>query len=89
MFWAVFEQAGSTLNLFADRSTRNVAFGWEFPSSWWQSVERDAHLYSGALFAWLWVRLGKNDPSTPTKFAVGLIGVGWASWCSCLAHRLR
>ena len=76
MFWAVFEQAGSTLNLFADRSTRNVAFGWEFPSSWWQSVNAMLIFILAPLFAWLWVRLGKNDPSTPTKFAVGLIGVG-------------
>ena len=38
LFWSVFEQAGSTLNLFADRSTSNVVLGCEFPSSWFQSV---------------------------------------------------
>src|SRR5438093_2457282 len=38
LFWSTFEQAGSTLNLFADRSTRTSIFGWEFPSSWFQSV---------------------------------------------------
>src|SRR5262245_11718252 len=38
IFWSVFEQAGSTLNLFADRSTHNVVFGWSFPSSWYQSL---------------------------------------------------
>mgnify|MGYP000011313273 CR=1 FL=1 len=38
LFWSVFEQAGSTLNLFADRSTNNAVFGVDFPSSWFQSV---------------------------------------------------
>ncbi len=38
LFWAEFEQAGSTLNLFADRDTNNVLFGWEFPSSWYQAM---------------------------------------------------
>ena len=43
IFWSVFEQGGSTLNLFADRSTRNVAFGWAFPSSWFQSLNALVH----------------------------------------------
>ena len=38
LFWSVFEQAGSTLNLFADRNTHNVVFGWSYPSSWFQSL---------------------------------------------------
>ena len=38
LFWSVFEQAGSTLNLFADRNTNNVLFGRPFPSSWYQSL---------------------------------------------------
>ena len=43
IFWSVFEQAGSTLNLFADRSTRNVVFGWSFPSSLVSVAERPVH----------------------------------------------
>ena len=38
IFWSEFEQAGSTLNLFADRATRSSVLGWEFPVSWYQSV---------------------------------------------------
>jgi POT family proton-dependent oligopeptide transporter len=38
LFWSQFEQAGSTLNLFADRDTSNSVLGWEFPSSWYQSL---------------------------------------------------
>jgi POT family proton-dependent oligopeptide transporter len=76
MFWGVFEQAGSTLNLFADRSTNNWIFGYEFPSSWWQSLNAMFIFILAPVFAYLWVKLGRNDLSTPTKFALGLIGVG-------------
>jgi proton-dependent oligopeptide transporter, POT family len=77
LFWSVFEQAGSTLNIFADRSTNNVLpIKGEFPSSWWQSVNAFLIFILAPVFAWLWVRLGSNQPATPTKFAIGLIGVG-------------
>jgi POT family proton-dependent oligopeptide transporter len=76
LFWSVFEQAGSTLNLFADRSTRNEIFGAAFPSSWWQSFNPLGIIVFGPVFAWLWIRLGHRQPSTPTKFALGLVGVG-------------
>jgi POT family proton-dependent oligopeptide transporter len=76
LFWSVFEQAGSTLNLFADRSTENVVFGNAFPSSWWQSVNALLIFVLAPVFAWLWVKLGDRQPASPTKFALGLIGVG-------------
>ena len=76
LFWSVFEQAGSTLNLFADRSTENVVFGSAFPSSWWQSVNALLIFVLAPVFAWLWVKLGDRQPASPTKFALGLIGVG-------------
>ncbi|MCC7009212.1 MAG: peptide MFS transporter [Acidobacteria bacterium] len=76
LFWSVFEQAGSTLNLFADRSTRNEIVGLAFPSSWWQSLNSLLILIFAPLLAWLWVRLGDRQPASPTKFAIGLVGVG-------------
>jgi POT family proton-dependent oligopeptide transporter len=77
LFWSVFEQAGSTLNLFAERSTNNVLPGYGvFPASWWQAVNAILIVTFAPLFAWLWVRLGARQPSSPTKFAVGLVGVG-------------
>ena len=77
LFWSVFEQAGSTLNLFADRSTRNVLPGYgEFPASWWQSVNALLIIVFAPVFAWLWVKLGPTGPSSPTKFSLGLVGVG-------------
>jgi POT family proton-dependent oligopeptide transporter len=71
-FWAVFEQAGSTLNLFADRSTSNSLFGIDFPSSWFQSVNSLFIIVFAPVFAWIWLKLGSRNPSSPAKFSIGL-----------------
>ncbi len=72
VFWGIFEQAGSTLSLFADRSTNNSIFGFSFPSSWWQSVNAVMIIALAPFFAWLWLKLGRRDPSYPAKFAIGI-----------------
>ena len=76
LFWSLFEQAGSTLNLFADRDTRTVFLGFSYPSSWFQSVNSFFVWTLAPVFAWIWLRLGTRQPSTPVKFALGLILVG-------------
>jgi POT family proton-dependent oligopeptide transporter len=78
VFWSAFEQAGSTLNLFADRLTNNVIFGFEFPSTWWQSVNSIFIILLAPAFATLWVKLSQigKEPSTPMKFAYGLLFLG-------------
>ena len=76
VFWGAFEQAGSSLNLFADKLTRNEVFGLSFPSTWMQSVNPIFIIALSPVFAWLWVALGKRDPSSPAKFAYGLLFVG-------------
>jgi POT family proton-dependent oligopeptide transporter len=76
LFWSSFEQAGSTLNLFAARDTRTVLFGWDFPSSWFQSVNAVFIIAFAPVFAWLWLRLGPREPSSPVKFSIGLMLVG-------------
>ncbi|MGH7499757.1 MAG: peptide MFS transporter [Gemmatimonadales bacterium] len=75
VFWSVFEQAGSTLNLFAQRNTQTVALGYQFPPSWFQSMEPFFLVVLSPVFAWLWIRLGRHDPSSPTKFTIGLVCV--------------
>jgi POT family proton-dependent oligopeptide transporter len=76
IFWSEFEQAGSTLNLFADRATRTSVLGWEFPSSYFQSLQPLFIIVFAPAFAWLWLRLGRREPSSPAKFGVGLVLVG-------------
>jgi POT family proton-dependent oligopeptide transporter len=74
LFWSAFEQAGSTLNLFAERSTDNHIFGYAYPSSFYQSLNSLYIIFGLApLMAWLWVR---KEISSPAKFAWGLILVG-------------
>ena len=77
IFWGAFEQASSSLNLFADRLTRNTAFGYNFPSTWYQSLNSMFMILGLApLIGWFWIRLGPRQPSSPVKFALGLIFVG-------------
>ena len=75
IFWAIYEQTGSSISLFADRLTRNEIFGRAFPSSWWQSVNSVWVVLLAPLFAFLWIRLGHRQPSSPVKFALGLLFV--------------
>jgi POT family proton-dependent oligopeptide transporter len=76
LFWAIFEQAGSSLTLFAEELTRNELLGFAFPSSWFQSVNSLFILGLAPLFAWLWVRLREQQPSIPMKFVWGLVFLG-------------
>ncbi|MEZ4586050.1 MAG: peptide MFS transporter [Gemmatimonadales bacterium] len=73
VFWAGFEQAGSTLNLFAQRNTANTLLGWAYPASWLQSVNSIFIIIFAPIFAWLWTALRHRDPSSPTKFTLGLL----------------
>ncbi len=73
LFWGAYEQAGSTLNLFADRYTRLEVLGFAFPSSWFQSVQALFVIILSPIFAWLWLRLGRHEPSVPAKFAISLL----------------
>jgi POT family proton-dependent oligopeptide transporter len=76
LFWSQFEQAGSTLNLFGDRATRTEIFGWNFVSGYYQALQPLFIITFAPVFAWLWITLGSREPSSPTKFSVGLFCVG-------------
>lgn len=78
LFWALFEQAGSSLNVFTDQRVDRHLFGWEMPASWFQSVNSFWIITLAPVFGALWVWLGKRglEPSAPLKFALGLIQVG-------------
>ncbi|MGY0504989.1 peptide MFS transporter [Luteimonas sp. e5] len=78
LFWALFEQAGASLNLFTDRSVDRHLFGWEVPASMFQSLNSIYIIILAPLFAMLWLALAKRglEPSTPAKFALGVVLVG-------------
>ncbi len=77
-FWVGYEQAGSSLNLFADRYTRLRVLGASVPSSWFQSLQPLFVLLLAPMFAYLWRWLGTRnaEPSTSLKMAYGLVLIG-------------
>jgi POT family proton-dependent oligopeptide transporter len=75
IFWAIFEQTGSSISLFADKLTRNEIAGWKFESAYWQSVNSLWVILLAPIFAWLWITLGPKQPSSPMKFTLGLFFV--------------
>lgn len=76
VFWMIFDQSGSTLTLFAEKSTSTDLLGITFPASWFQSVNPLWVMALAPVLAALWVKLGSRNPTTTTKFSIGLIGVG-------------
>ncbi|RZS97688.1 POT family proton-dependent oligopeptide transporter [Cecembia calidifontis] len=78
LFWSGFEQAGSTLNLFAERFTDRSFLGWEIPAGYFQSVNSMFIILFAPFFGALWVWLGRRslEPSSPLKFAMGLLLLG-------------
>jgi len=76
VFWTVFEQAGTTIALFSDRLTRTKVGGWTFPSAWFQSLNALFVILLAPAFAWLWIKLGDRQPSSPIKFTLGLVFLG-------------
>jgi len=74
LFWALFEQAGSSLNLFTDRYVDRGGV----PASLFQSINPIYIIALAPLFAWLWVKLGRAglEPSAPAKFGLGMVQLG-------------
>ena len=83
LFWAGYEQAGSTLNLFArDHTDRSFLGSWfpsgQHPVSWYQIAQAVFVLVFAPVFAWIWLNLGRRgrDPSAGAKFGLGLLQLG-------------
>ena len=75
-FWMVFEQSGSTLNIFAEEVTNLNIGSWNMPASWLQSVNPFFIIIFAPIFAALWTKLADRAPRTSIKFAIALVGVG-------------
>lgn len=77
-FWAFFEQAGSSINLFTDRHVDRTVFGWEIPASAFQAVNALFIVLLAPVFSVIWLRLGRvgRDPSSAMKFVLALVQLG-------------
>src|SRR5213079_1688485 len=78
LFWGAYEQAGSTLTLFADRYIRLELLGMKLYASWFVAVQAGFVIVLSPVFAWLWIKLGPRQPSSPAKFALALLFMGVA-----------
>ncbi len=76
LFWSGFEQAASTLNLFAKDKTNLNIVGFNMPASWLQSVNALFIILLAPVFGMIWVWLANREPSIPLKFALGLLQLG-------------
>ena len=90
LFWAGYEQTGSSLNLFAERYTDRHWGSFTVPASWFQSLNPVFIVLFGPLFSALWVWLARRhrEPSTPLKFIFGLVGMGLGFVVMAAAARL-
>ncbi|HEY7232610.1 MAG TPA: peptide MFS transporter [Gemmatimonadaceae bacterium] len=87
IFWSAFEQAPTSLNLFARDFTDRHIFGWESPTTWMQAANSVFVIVLAPVFGLLWLALGKRNwnPSSPTKFSFGLFAAGVGFWIMLLA----
>jgi POT family proton-dependent oligopeptide transporter len=76
IFWACYEQAGSSFTLFARDFTNRSVFGFEFPAGWFQTNAPLFVVILAPVFVWLWLKMGDRQPSSPVKISLGLLFVG-------------
>jgi POT family proton-dependent oligopeptide transporter len=90
VFFAFFEQAGSSINLFTDRNIERTLFGWNIPASMFQAVNPLFIILLAPLFSALWLRLSDRglEPSTPVKFALGILQLALGFWMLSLGAQL-
>ncbi|MFC7221022.1 peptide MFS transporter [Streptomyces polyrhachis] len=87
LFWMIYDQSGSLLTIFADDKTDRGIGGWEFPASWFSSVNPVYVIILAPLFASVWVALARRsrEPSTVTKFALAMLLIGGSFGIMALA----
>jgi len=78
VFWSLFQQIFTVLAVYSDERMNWSIFGWTAPSSWIGSIEPVWIILLSPVFAAMWTRLGRRAPTTPRKFAYGVIGMGLA-----------
>jgi POT family proton-dependent oligopeptide transporter len=77
-FWSLYQQQFTVLTVYSDKRLDRMILGWEMPLVWVQSINPVFIIVLSGVFAALWTKLGKRQPSTPVKFALGTIVMGGA-----------
>ena len=76
VFWGIYDQAGSTLSIFAEQDVDRDVGGFTIPAAAFQSINPIFIIAFAPVFAWLWVKLADRAPSLPLKFAIAMVGIG-------------
>ncbi|BCJ75574.1 MFS transporter [Catellatospora sp. IY07-71] len=76
LFWMIYDQAGSLVNLFTENDVDRTVGSFEIPTAWFQSINPVLILLLAPVFAWLWTKLDRRQPTTPVKFSMALVGIG-------------
>ncbi len=76
MFWAIQEQGSTILANYADKRTQLDFAGIHISPAWFQSLNPLFIIIFAPVFAWLWMKLGKRQPTIPQKFSLGLLFAG-------------
>ncbi|MCI2957039.1 peptide MFS transporter [Agromyces atrinae] len=79
-FWSLYQQQFTVLTIYSDKRLNRDLFGWEMPVSWVQSINPIFIIILSGVFAAIWTKLGRRQPTTPVKFALGAIVMGLAFW---------
>ena len=75
-FWSIYQQQFTVVTIYSDQRLDRNILGWQFPVSWVQSINPIFIIVLSGIFAALWTRLGRRQPTTPVKFGLGTLGVG-------------
>lgn len=78
MFWLIFDQGASLVNIFVEQNTDRSIGSYTFPASWLQAVDPLGIIIFAPIFAWLWMKLGRRAPSLPAKFALAVCLIGFS-----------
>lgn len=76
VFWAIAEQGSTILALYADKRTNLDVFGFHISPAWFQSLNPLFIIVLAPVFAWLWIKMGKRQPTIPQKFSFGIFFAG-------------
>jgi POT family proton-dependent oligopeptide transporter len=77
-FWSLYQQQFTVLTIYSDVRLNRDLFGWEMPVSWVQSINPVFIIILSGVFAAVWTKLGRRQPTTPVKFGLAGIVMGAA-----------
>ncbi|HIF9387591.1 TPA: peptide MFS transporter [Photobacterium damselae] len=81
VFWAGFEQAGGLMNIYSQEYTNRMIGSFEVPAAWFQSLNPFFIIICAPILASIWVKMGKNEPASPVKFALAMFSLALGFSC--------